>query len=122
MSVPRTETAMPDNWYGSSEPVFSDDGKYLLLGSARDFKATFGDEEFANVYRDMERVYLVTLSKETENPLGPKSDEVGKAEQKREKEKAKEAEEKKPEAKSSATPGDKKAEEKKPEPPKKPVV
>src|SRR5947209_11889048 len=121
MSVPRTETAMPDNWYGSSEPVFSDDGKYLLLGSARDFKATFGDEEFANVYRDMERVYLVTLAKETENPLGPKSDEVGKAEQKREKEKAKEAEEKKSEEKAG---GDKKAEEKKPEAakPKKPVV
>src|SRR5205807_9314470 len=109
----KQQTAVTDNWYGSGEPVFSDEGKYLLLVSARDFKPTFGEEEFANVYRDMERVYLVTLSKETENPLGPKSDEVGKAEQKREKEKAKEAQEKKPEAKSSATPGDKKAEEKK---------
>src|SRR5438270_4789651 len=118
----KQQTAVTDNWYGSGEPVFSDDGKYLLLSSARDFKPTFGEEEFANVYRDMQRVYLVTLAKETENPLGPKSDEVGKAEQKREKEKAKEAEEKKPEAKSSATPGDKKAEEKKPEAPKKPVV
>jgi tricorn protease len=118
----KQQTAVTDNWYGSGEPTFSDDGKYLLLVSARDFKPTFGQEEFENVYRDMERVYLVTLSKETENPLGPKSDEVGKAEQKREKEKAKEAEEKKPEAKSSATPSDKKAEEKKPEPPKKPVV
>ena len=117
----KQQTAVTDNWYGSSEPVFSDDGKYLLLGSARDFKATLGDEEFANVYRDMERVYLVTLSKETENPLGPKSDEVGKAEQKREKEKAKEAEDKKPEEKAA---GEKKADEKKPEPakPKKPVV
>jgi tricorn protease len=86
----------------------------LLLSSARDFKPTFGDEEFANVYRDMERVYLVTLAKETANPLAPKSDEVGKAEEKRKKEKAKEAEEKKPEASPSAT----KREEK----PKKPVV
>jgi len=117
----KQQTEVTDNWYGSGEPVFSDDGKYLLLGSARDFKATFGDEEFANIYRDMERVYLVTLSKETENPLGPKSDEVGKAEQKREKEKAKEAEDKKPEEKAA---GEKKADEKKPEPakPKKPVV
>ncbi len=40
---------------------FSDDGKYLMLSSARDFKPTFGEEEFENVYRDMERVYLVTL-------------------------------------------------------------
>src|SRR5207237_410698 len=59
--------------------------------------------------------------KETENPLAPKSDEVGKAEQKREKEKAKEAEEKKPEEKAA---GEKKPEEKKSEAakPKKPVV
>src|SRR5216110_3757662 len=106
----KQQTAVTDSWYGSGEAVFSDDGKYLLLGSARDFKPTFGDEEFANVYRDMQRVYLVTLAKETENPLAPKSDEVGKAEEKREKEKAKEAEEKKPEAKASPTPADKKAE------------
>src|SRR5207245_1183255 len=123
----KQQTAVTDNWYGSGEPMFSDDGKYLLLVSARDFKTTFGEEEFMNVYRDMERVYMVTLSKDTENPLGPKSDEVGKAEQKREKEKAKEAEEKKsdekkPEAK--ASPGaEKKPEEKKPaEVTKKPVV
>src|SRR5438309_2820364 len=110
----KQQTAVTDSWYGSGEAVFSDDGKYLLLSSARDFKPTFGDEEFANVYRDMERVYLVTLAKDTANPLAPKSDEVGKAEEKRKKEKAKEAEEKKPQASPSAA----KAEEK----PKKPVV
>ena len=101
----KQKTAVTDTWYGSGDPVFSDDGKYLLLSSARDFKPTFGDEEFANVYRDMERVYLVTLAKDTANPLAPKSDEVGKAEEKRKKEKAKEAEEKKLEA--SATPTEK---------------
>jgi tricorn protease len=110
----KQQTAVTDSWYGSGEAVFSDDGKYLLLSSARDFKPTFGDEEFANVYRDMQRVYLVTLAKETENPLAPKSDEVGKAEEKRQKEKAKQGEEKKPEEKVTG----KKPEEK----PKKPVV
>ncbi len=123
----KQQTAVTDNWYNAAEPTFSDDGKYLLLASARDFKPTFGDEEFSNVYRDMERVYMVTLAKDTENPLGPRSDEVGKADQKREKEKEKEAAEKKPEAKMSSTPTDKKAGEKKPEPsptpaPKKPVI
>lgn len=120
----KQQTPVTDNRYGSGEPTFSDDGKYLLLVSARDFRATFGEEEFINVYRDMERVYMVTLSKDTENPLGPKSDEVGKAEQKREKEKAKEAEDKKPEAKGTASTaaGEKKTEEKKPEVTKKPVV
>src|SRR5258708_6777406 len=110
----KQQTAVTDSWYGSGEAVFSDDGKYLLLSSARDFKPTFGDEEFANVYRDMQRVYLVTLAKETANPLAPKSDEVGKDEEKRQKEKAKQDEEKKPEEKAAGT----KPEEK----PKKPVV
>jgi tricorn protease len=110
----KQQTAVTDSWYGSGEAVFSDDGKYVLLSSARDFKPTFGETEFANVYRDMQRVYLVTLAKETVNPLAPKSDEVGKAEEKRQKEKAKEAEEKKPEEKATG----KKPEEK----PKKPVV
>jgi tricorn protease len=110
----KQQTAVTDSWYGSGEPVFSDDGKYVLLSSARDFKPTFGDQEFANVYRDMQRVYLVTLAKETANPLAPKSDEVGKAEEKRQKAKAKEAEAKKPEEKA----GGKTPEEK----PKKPVV
>jgi tricorn protease len=95
----KQQIAVTDTWYDSGEPVFSDDGKYLVLRSSRDFKPSFGDEEFANIYRDMERVYLVTLAKETANPLAPKSDEVGKAKEKREKEKAKETEEKKAEEK-----------------------
>ena len=48
-----------DGWYGSNNPVFSDDGKYLVLASARDFNPTFGQEEFSEIYRNMERVYLI---------------------------------------------------------------
>ena len=66
-----------DSWYASGEPAFSDDGKYLALVSARNFNPTFGQEEFAEVYRNMERVYLITLSKATPAPLAPRSDEVG---------------------------------------------
>jgi len=102
----KQQTPVTDNWYASGEPVFSDDGKYLLLSSARDFKPSFGEEEFANIYRDMQRVYLVTLAKETANPLAPKSDEVGKAKEKQEK--AQETETQKTEA----TPAGKKSEEK----------
>jgi tricorn protease len=96
----RKQTAITDEWYGSGNVSFSDDGKYLLLASARDFKPTFGDEEFENVYVDMQRVYLITLAKDTESPLGPRSDEVGKADQKRAKEKEKEEPEKKADKKS----------------------
>ncbi len=102
----KQQTPVTDNWYASGEPVFSDDGKYLLLSSARDFKPSFGEEEFANIYRDMQRVYLVTLAKETANPLAPKSDEVGKAKEKQEKAQQTETQ------KTEATPAGKKSEEK----------
>jgi tricorn protease len=75
----RDRKAVPvtDTWYASGDSNFSDDGKYLLLVSARDFKPTFGQGDFVNIYRDMSRVYLVTLAKDTPNPLAPRSDEVG---------------------------------------------
>jgi tricorn protease len=100
-----------DDWYSASNPTFSDDGKYLLLTSSRDFKPIFGQTDFSNVYRDMDRVYLITLAKETESPLAPRSDEVGKARKKKEKDK--EADEQKPEDKKGAS---KDAKEKKPVP------
>src|SRR5947207_987691 len=50
----------------------------------------------------MSRVYLITLAKDTESRLAPRSDEVGKAEKKKEKEKEKEAEEKKSTEKKTA--------------------
>jgi Uncharacterized protein related to the periplasmic component of the Tol biopolymer transport system len=91
-----------DDWYSAGNPTFSDDGKYLLLTSSRDFKPIFGQTDFSNVYRDMDRVYLITLAKETESPLAPRSDEVGKARKKIEKDKGTEeekAEDKKGESK-----------------------
>ncbi len=74
-SVPIT-----DEWYDSGRVAFSDDGKYLLLSSSRDFKPTFSENEFQNIYVDLQRIYFVTLAKDTESPVGPRSDEVGKAE------------------------------------------
>src|SRR5256714_9381826 len=53
-----------------------------MMTSSRDFKPLFDQTDFNNIYRDLERVYLVTLSKDTENPLGPRSDEVGKKKEK----------------------------------------
>src|SRR5207302_1500081 len=97
--------AVTDEWYASSNVRFSDDGKYLLFSSARDFKPIFAEEESANIYRDMQRIYLITLAKETESPLAPRSDEVGNAEKKRAKQK--EAEEKKPEEKKPSPPDQK---------------
>ena len=119
----KKQTPVTDEWYGSTNVAFSDDGKYLLFASSRDFKPTFAEDEFENVYVDMQRIYLVTLAKDTEPPLGPRSDEVGKAEQKRAKQKEKEGEEKKAEEKKSPSPTQKSSPTPTPEvTPKKPVV
>ena len=65
-----------DGWYGSGTPMFSGDGKYLFFVSARDFNATFGATEFNHVYQDMQRIYLVTLAKDTPSPFKPRNDEL----------------------------------------------
>ena len=106
----KKKTAITDDWYSADSPAFSDDGKYLMLTSSRDFKPIFGQNDFADVYRDMDRVYLVTLSKETEAPLGPRSDEVGKKKDKEKDGDKKEVGDKKSEKKSDES---KKADEKK---------
>jgi len=65
------------NWYDSGQPAFSADGKYLFFVSNRDFSPMYGQTEFNHIYRDMARIYLVTLSKDTESPFKPQNDEVG---------------------------------------------
>ena len=65
-----------DGWYTAGGPDFSDDGKFLVLQSSRDFNRTMSDIEFEYVYDNLQRVYLVALAKDTESPFKPKSDEV----------------------------------------------
>ncbi len=108
--------AVTDSWYSASNTTFSDDGKYLLLTSSRDFKPIFGQTDFSNVYRDLDRVYLITLAKETESPLAPRSDEVGKGDKKKDEEKSKD-DKKSEDKKSSDKKGESKdAKDKKPTP------
>jgi tricorn protease len=66
-----------DNWYGASQPAFSSDGKYLFFVSNRDFRPIYSQIEFNWIYLDLARIYLVTLSKDTESPFKPRNDEVG---------------------------------------------
>ncbi|MDZ7331355.1 MAG: PDZ domain-containing protein [candidate division KSB1 bacterium] len=65
-----------DGWYESAQPVFSSDGKYLFFVSNRDFNPIYSWTEWNHAYQDMQRIYFVTLSKETKSPFEPKSDEV----------------------------------------------
>jgi len=65
-----------DGWYEANSPAFSADGKWLLFASARDYRPIYSDTEWNHAYKDMERVYLVALAKDTPSPFAPKSDEV----------------------------------------------
>ncbi|HVF70918.1 MAG TPA: S41 family peptidase [Chthoniobacterales bacterium] len=127
----KKSTPVTDEWYSADNATFSDDGKYLMMTSSRDFKPMFDQTDFGNIYRDLERVYLVTLSKDTENPLGPRSDEVGKKKEKdkpddKDKDKEKDADKDKPKADNKkvdeAKKDDKAAKDKEPPPARKPVT
>ena len=68
--------AVTDGAYASTAPNFSDDGKWILFASARDYRPIYSDTEWNHAYLDMERVFLVALAKDTPSPFAPKSDEV----------------------------------------------
>jgi tricorn protease len=65
-----------DGWYASGEADFSADGKYLFFVSNRTYTPSYSQVEFNYSYQDMEKIYLVTLARETHSPFEPKSDEV----------------------------------------------
>jgi tricorn protease len=65
-----------DSWYESGSPSFSNDGKYLYFTSNRDFNPTYSWTEWNHSYTDMNKIYFVTLSPSTSNPLKPENDEV----------------------------------------------
>ena len=65
-----------NGWYSSSQPTFSKDGKYLLFTSERDFNPIYSQTEWNHAYRNMSKIYLVTLDKLTPNPFAPENNEV----------------------------------------------
>jgi tricorn protease len=67
--------AVTDGWYDSHHPEFSGDGKYLFFVSERDFTPTFSATEWNHAYLDMERIYLVTLARDTPSPFKHLGDE-----------------------------------------------
>jgi len=71
-----------DDWYEASNPVFGTEGKYLFFTSSRDFNPIYSWTEWNHAYRDMSRIYFVTLQKSTPSPFEPKNDEVAVKEEK----------------------------------------
>lgn len=76
----KIKTDITDHWYDSSNPIFSQDGKYLLFISARTFNPVYSNTEWNHAYTNMYKIYMVVLSKDEKSPLAPENDEVGIAE------------------------------------------
>ncbi|MBI3721411.1 MAG: PDZ domain-containing protein [Fimbriimonas ginsengisoli] len=64
-----------EGYYRDDAVSFDLNGKYLYLVSARTFNPVGGDFEFNALTQGAQRVYLLTLAKDTPNPLAPTSDE-----------------------------------------------
>lgn len=62
-------------WFDSSNPVFSQDGKYLFFTSARDFRSTYSRVEWNATYAVNNFVFILPLAAETENPTSLKANE-----------------------------------------------
>jgi tricorn protease len=86
-----------EGWQSNGDPRFSGDGKYLFFTSERDFNPIYSATEWNHAYRDMSRVYVAVLAKDTPSPFRPLDESEGEklkkpAEDKgKEKEKPKEA-------------------------------
>lgn len=71
-----TSQPATDIWFDSSNPAFSPDGKYLYFSSNRTFDPIYSWTEWNHAYRDMAKVYILTLAKATPSPFEPKDDEA----------------------------------------------
>lgn len=71
----KTTTDVTDGFYADSDVAFDMNGKYLYLVSARTFTPTpglFGPDLKVN---DAQRIYALTLAKDTADPFAPSDDE-----------------------------------------------
>jgi tricorn protease len=65
-----------DEWFDASNSFFSDDGKYILFSSARNFNPTYSATEWNHAYTNMNKLYIATLKKSTPSPFAYQDDEV----------------------------------------------
>lgn len=72
----KSTTSVTDGWFDCSDPAFSSDGLYLYFVSERDFNPLYSQTEWNHIYRDLARIYMLTLNKDTPSPFQPRSDEV----------------------------------------------
>ncbi|MCL3779601.1 acetyl-CoA synthetase [Prolixibacteraceae bacterium JC049] len=84
-----TKHEIVDSEFNNSDPVFSQDGKYLFFTSNRDFNLEFSSFEFTYLYNDATRIYAVALTKDAPSLFKIKNDEVEVKEEKKAEDKPK---------------------------------
>ncbi len=72
----KIKNSVTKGWFDSSAPNFSADGKYLVFASSRTFSPIYSNTEWNHAYNNMEKLYLVTLRKDTPSPFELKNDTV----------------------------------------------
>ena len=75
------EYPVTEDWYMSTVPAFSNDGKYLIYAGARDLNPIYSYVEWNYAYTSMDGIYMVMLAKDTPSPLLPTDDVVAVADE-----------------------------------------
>jgi len=70
----KASKTVTDKWYESSDPVFSNDGKYLFFVSKRVFNPTYSEVEWNNAYNNMSKIYFITLQEGEKSPFAATND------------------------------------------------
>ncbi len=63
------KTEVTEGFYEVFSSNFSNDGKYLLFNSSRNFSPNYDDLDWNTSYNNMQKIYIVLLSKDTKNPF-----------------------------------------------------
>ena len=80
------EYPVTEKWYNSDSPRFSEDGKYLIFNSDRDFNPIYSRVEWDYAYTNLSASYIVMLAKDTPSPLLPKDGRTASPKEKTDKE------------------------------------
>ena len=80
------EYPVTEKWYNSDSPAFSEDGKYLIFNSDRDFNPIYSRVEWDYAYTNLSASYIVMLAKDTPSPLLPKDGQAASSKEKTDKE------------------------------------